>query len=283
MHTNIICLGSSWNYSCKQTANSAGDREPFPLCLICLAEDLLPLHLPAHRRAWGVAGHLRCLLLPWIWAQQLGWHQLLTIGGQPEHGPQYLWHKPACCSCHCCSWDTCTVFWVQIHIGSTLIIAGNKQAWAQLKSYSIALSVTLHRSCNSWCNKADGQNKFDLGQIEIRRKQKMWNFPTKAADSQLVLIPFTNNSARGSDLSGDIFPILPRSPCSYSLFLFQKMFPCWMLVKILSELAGHDFLLSARWWNKKRQAQRDFLLLWLIFTFLQLLILAASWCGRFSI
>lgn len=160
---------------------------------------------------------------------------------------------------------------------------GNKQAWAPLKSCSITLPVTLHKSLNSWCNKADGQNEFDTGQKEIRRKQKTWNFPTEAADSQLFMIEFTNNTARGSDLSEDIFPILPPSPCSYSRFLFQRMFSCWILLQNLSELAGHVFLLSARWWNKKRQAHRDFLLPWLIFTFSQLLIPAVSWRGRFSI
>lgn len=90
--------------------------------------------------------------------------------GQPERGPQHLWHKPACCSCYLCSWVTCTAFWVQMRTGSAWIIVGNKQAWAQLKSRSIGLPVTLHRSPNAWCNKADGQNKFDLGQREIRRK-----------------------------------------------------------------------------------------------------------------
>lgn len=137
-------------------------------------------------RGWAVAGRLRSLLLPWIWAQQLWWHQLHTISGQPKRGSQHLWHKPACCSCYLCPWVACTAFSVQIHIGSALIIAGNKQAWAQLKSYSIALSVTLHRSLNSWCSKADGQNTLDLGQIEIRRNRKHGISPLKQLTANLL-------------------------------------------------------------------------------------------------
>lgn len=175
----------------QASANSTGDHEPLPLCLRCLAaEVLLLLRLPAHGGAWGVAGHLRCLLLLWIWSCD-GTSYPPLMGSLSIAPSTCDTSQPAAPVTAALA---SLAFWAQVHEGSALIIVGNKQAWAQLKSYSIALSVALRRNLNSWCNKADGQNHFDLGQIEIRRKKKAWNFPNVAADSQLVMIPFTNNS-----------------------------------------------------------------------------------------
>lgn len=99
-NNNFICLRSALNYGCEHQQTA-----PVTMSRIPSASDawlklyLLLRHLPAHGWTWGVTGHLKCSLLSRIWTWQLWWHQLSTVGRQPEHSPQHLRRKIACCFC----------------------------------------------------------------------------------------------------------------------------------------------------------------------------------------
>lgn len=188
-NNNFICLQSAWNYGRERQQTVPVTMSHMPSAsAACLKLYLLLLHLPACGGTWGVAKSPEALTaVPNSDARQLRWHQLFGASRQPEHGPQHLRCQPACCFCSLCSRGACAAFRVQVRAGSTSILVGNKQAQARLKPCSITLSVTLYKSLNSRCDKADGEKKFDFGKKGIRRKwRKHGILPLKQPAADLI-------------------------------------------------------------------------------------------------